>query len=127
MKRKIILGICLFLCCGCVAEKELDLKTRLENEYYKEESGNYEKEMIGVEFSFLSDGTFMVSNKGNYRWKDHVAEHKTCQYDFTDEAIVEGSKCNKKDLEKIQQIKDSFDQECKRLDTNEEELNKFFQ
>lgn len=127
MKRKIILGICLFLCCGCVAEKELDLKTRLENEYYKEKSGDYEKEMIGVEFSFLADGSFLVSNKGIYRWKEGIGEHKNCKYDLVNEVAIDGSRCVKKDLEKIQQIKDCFDQECKRLNTNEEELNKFFQ
>ena len=122
----LVLGACLLLCSGCIAEKNPDLAKRFQQELYKEEDNNFTKEMIGVNFIFHKEGKFSISNKGVYDWKEKIVEVDNCRYDVVNKTAIDDTKCLIRDIDKVRQIIEAFDGECQKLKTDESELEKQF-
>lgn len=119
MKKILLISILLM---GC-SHQPLSIEERFGKEFYKPIDSGFVKEMIGVQYSFLNNSTFVISNKGCYDWKDDVIKVDDCIYDLNQK---NGSFCNEDELNKVKRIETAYYEELDKLQITEEELNEYF-
>lgn len=119
MKKICLIAILLM---GC-SHQSLSIEERFGKEFYKPIDTGFIKEMIGVQYSFLEDSVFVVSNKGSYDWKKNVIKVNDCVYDLDRQS---GDFCDEEELHKVDRIETAFNEELDKLQITEEELNEYF-
>lgn len=126
MKRMLlVISMILISMSGCINAKPLNIEERLAHEFYKLKEEGYLKEMVGVTYELSLEGVFTISHKGSYDLTKNIIKVNSCEVLADTMEVAEDSNCNKKELEKANQISEALNIELGRLDISKEELLAF--